>query len=171
MSNILDELGLSKPNPESQPNPTKVQIPKKPAAVGKGSEYGVVEKLSPDGHEIVAAFLTTILNPQLCSDADREAAARALMSATGRKLAVRIDDIFKYTFAFMGVSIPVLMLLKVMFPVRGNAYLNLAPGLVIGTSLVAFGLTLRYRRQPDITIVILCALTGFMISIGIVSLI
>lgn len=170
MSNILDDLLGNKPDPAPESTQPKIQIPKRPSPpAGKAAGYAVVENVNPGGRELVTAFVANVLNPETCSDEDREFAARALMNATGRKLAVGVDDIFKYTSSFMGVSIPVLMLLKVMFPARGNAYLNLTPSLVIGTSLVALGLTVYYRRQPDITIVIQCSLIGFMLSIGFIN--
>lgn len=169
-NNILDDLLGNKPDPTPESTAPKIQIPKRPSApTGKAAGYAVVENVNPDGSEIVTAFLNTVLNTQLCSDADREMAARALMNITGRKLNVSVVDILKYVSSSMGVSIPALTIVKAMFPVRGNMYLNITPSLVIVTSFCTLGLTLAFRRQPDITIVILCVLMGFMLSIGLVN--
>lgn len=168
---IFDQLAKAKPEPTDSQSVPGMSLPKRPKApTGRGPEYTPVEVSNPDGSQITTAFLNSILDPSICSDADRERAARALMSMTGRKHTVGVFDIPYYVSAFCGVMTISLFSLKVMlYPRPGAMYLNLAPGLLISTGVAALLMTVFYRQRPDVTLLILCGETAMVLTIGIVS--
>ena len=167
---IADQLAeLANQGPKK---PEKVDLPSRPKGPLGKPTYVPVESINPEGSEVVGAFLTHVLNEQLCSPEDREFAFRTLANATGRKLVVTPFEVIKNFASVAGLVLLTLIVVKATcFPKSNTLYTLFIPWVLGCSSTIMFGLTVMFRRQPDYVIVICCAAAGTMFAIAISSLV